>query len=149
MKNTFIVLLALLGLLTLSASAQVYSTTLKPAVTNSGSVVYTSTSTTFANPTNIWVDVGQGKPLGIYATVTANGAGTSNSVLTCEVTVDGTNALASPVFALTFAMNGTSAYYASTNVAAADISNYKKIRIKSLTSTTIATNTAKFWFVNY
>lgn len=154
MKNKFRNLIAgaALGLATVLVTAASFNVPtqlppVKPAITNSAAVTFTSTGITFAGPTNQWVNLTPGKPLTFFSDVTCGAAGTSNVIWTIEFSADGTNALTSPTLNSTNVSNGTNTTRYATTWTVNEVNNFSKARVKTLASPTLTTNTARAGFL--
>jgi hypothetical protein len=125
-----------------SVRAQVESTTIKSAFTNASLVLtLNSTNGNWAGDgnTNRSIYIPQGRPVGLWVNMAAQGPSTSNVVFELEVTPDGTNWLSTNNYALrwTVAHNGANQVSSYTNFPSALLENLRQIRVKNIWHTAI------------
>ena len=141
-QNKFIIaIIALIGLLTLSAAAQVYPTSLV-ALTNLPATVATATSSSTTNIVTLPVNGGAALQ-GVFNV----SAGTSNIVMQGSFSADGTN-FGTSKWTLIGTANGTTTVVLQTNWSAAQLAGFTALNVTTLTNQNSGTLTNQGVAVN-
>lgn len=135
-----VALIAILAAFALPARAieLTQATVIRPAITNNTVLTLTNGTVTLGSPTNVVIDVQQGKRLGLFLKGASSTGSTSNVLAYVEGTPDGTNWITTPIATNTLTLNGTAAVTSYITIEPSVTDGLRKVRLRSFYSTAIA-----------